>query len=214
VSAARPLVPIVSYWPRPVERKIVKFVVIFGPPAVGKMSVGHELSKLTGLRLFHNHMTIELVLNFFDFGEPQFQTLVSEFRQRVFEEVAASDLPGLIFTYVWALDHDSDRKFVEQSCGIFRDKGADVYFVELEAGLEERLRRNETEFRLSHKVSKRDIESSRALLLEHEEKYRLNSDGDSFLQDNFMKIDNTDLPAEKTARMIVDEFGFLVERTD
>ena len=44
----------------------MKFVVIFGPPAVGKMTVGQELAKLTGLKLFHNHMTIELVLNFFD----------------------------------------------------------------------------------------------------------------------------------------------------
>jgi adenylate kinase family enzyme len=29
-------------------------VVIFGPPAVGKMTVGHELTKLTGYKLFHN----------------------------------------------------------------------------------------------------------------------------------------------------------------
>ena len=34
-------------------------VIIFGPPAVGKMTVGSKLSKLTGLKLFHNHMTIE-----------------------------------------------------------------------------------------------------------------------------------------------------------
>jgi hypothetical protein len=35
------------------------------------MSVGYELAKLTGLKLFHNHMTIDLVLNFFDFGAPE-----------------------------------------------------------------------------------------------------------------------------------------------
>ena len=50
----------------------MKLVVIFGPPAVGKMTVGFELAKLTGLKLFHNHLTIELVLNFFDFSTPQF----------------------------------------------------------------------------------------------------------------------------------------------
>ena len=48
----------------------MKFVLLFGPPAVGKMSVGRELEKITGLRLFHNHMTIELVVPFFDFGLP------------------------------------------------------------------------------------------------------------------------------------------------
>jgi hypothetical protein len=35
----------------------VKFVVIFGPPAAGKMTVGRELAALTGWRLFHNHRT-------------------------------------------------------------------------------------------------------------------------------------------------------------
>src|SRR5919106_5318772 len=107
----------------------MKFIVIFGPPAVGKMSVGQELAKLTGFRLFHNRMTIELILNFFDFEDPRFQRLVSLFRRRVFEEVAASELPGLIFTFVWALNLDSDREFIDRSCDIFRKKGADIYFV-------------------------------------------------------------------------------------
>lgn len=172
------------------------------------MTVGHELSKITGFRLFHNHMTIELVLNFFNFGEPQFEALVSEFRQRVFEEVATSDLPGLIFTFVWAVEHEAEREYVERSCDIFRDKGAGVYFVELQADLEERLRRNETEFRLSHKASKRDIESSRKRLLDDDEKYKMNSDGDSFIKDNYLKIDNTKLSAAETARIISDEFAF------
>ena len=35
-------------------------VIILGPHAVGKMTVGQELAKITGLRLFHNHMSIEL----------------------------------------------------------------------------------------------------------------------------------------------------------
>ncbi len=50
----------------------MKLVIIFGPPAVGKMTVGYELAKLTGLKVFHNHMTIEIALNFFDFGQPEF----------------------------------------------------------------------------------------------------------------------------------------------
>lgn len=186
----------------------MNFLVIFGPPAVGKMTVGHELAKLTGLRLFHNHMTIDMVLNFFDFGQPEFHRLVSEFRRRIFEEVAVSDLPGLIFTFVWALDQESDRAFIERSCDIFRDKGASVYFVELEADLSERLRRNVSEFRLSQKPPKRDVEKSRERLLEDDKKYKLNSDGDFFYTENYLKINNTDLPAEKVARMIVDEFGF------
>jgi shikimate kinase len=40
----------------------MNFILITGPQAVGKMTVGQELEKITGLKLFHNHMSIELVL--------------------------------------------------------------------------------------------------------------------------------------------------------
>ena len=43
----------------------MKLVFILGDAAVGKMTVGQELMKLTGLRLFHNHMTIEPVIALF-----------------------------------------------------------------------------------------------------------------------------------------------------
>ena len=184
------------------------FVVIFGPPAVGKMTVGHELAQLTGFKLFHNHMTIDLVLNFFPFGHPQFGKLVGEFRRRIFEEVAASDLLGLIFTYVWALNDLADKAYIDDYAAIFRDRGGDRYFVELEAEQAERLKRNSTEFRLAHKPSKRDIARSQQNLLDADERYKLNSSDDFFYQDNYLKINNTSRSAAETAKMIVDTFGF------
>lgn len=180
----------------------MKLIVLFGPPAVGKMTVGYELEKITGLRLFHNHMTIDLVLRFFDFGTPQFGRLVNGFRRRIFEEVAASDLPGLIFTYVWALDDPGDKAFIDETCEIFRLHGAQVYFVELAANLDVRLQRNETEFRLAEKRPKRDIEKSRSHLLEVEGKYKLNTNGDFFYPNRHLCIDNSDLKPDEVARRI------------
>ena len=43
----------------------MKLLIIAGDAAVGKMTVGQEIAKRTGLRLFHNHMSIELVLEVF-----------------------------------------------------------------------------------------------------------------------------------------------------
>ncbi len=80
--------------------------------------------------------------------------------------------------------------------------------MELEAELSERLKRNESEFRLSHKLPKRDVEKSKERLLEDDKEYKLNSDGDFFYLENYLKINNTKLPADETARMIVDKFGF------
>lgn len=187
----------------------MKLVIIFGPPAVGKMTVGYELERLTGLRLFHNHMTIDVVIRFFPFGSPPFGRLNTEFRKRIFEEVAASDLPGLIFTYVWALDHPGDKEHVDRLCDIFRQRDAEICFVELEASQEERLRRNETELRLAEKRPKRDLEFSRRNLLELDEQYRLNTGGGEFYYpERYLRIDNTHLPPGEVARRIVEAFGF------
>ena len=84
----------------------MKLVIIFGPQAVGKMTVWHELEKITGLKLFHNHMTIELVSKYFSYGTPTGKRLVKLFREENFEEVVNSDLEGLIFNYLWYFDQE------------------------------------------------------------------------------------------------------------
>ena len=185
----------------------MRLVVIFGPAAVGKMAVGMELERLTGLRLFHNHMTADLALRFFPFGTPQFSRLVSTFRTRLLEEVADSDLPGLIFTYVWALNDPRDKASVDNLVRIFANRNASVCYVELSATQEERLRRNETPLRLAEKVPKRDLARSRALLLEHDATYQLNSNGDFFYPDQHIKIDNTHLEPSEVAEQIIAAFG-------
>ncbi|HIJ11483.1 TPA: hypothetical protein HA278_05490, partial [Candidatus Woesearchaeota archaeon] len=44
------------------------FVLIYGPMAVGKLTVAKELVKLTGYKLFHNHLTVDLVGSIFEWG--------------------------------------------------------------------------------------------------------------------------------------------------
>jgi len=58
------------------------------------MTVGIELEKLTGIKLFYNHAAIEPVLKYFDFGRPAFNRLKKSFRQQIFKEVTTSDLVG------------------------------------------------------------------------------------------------------------------------
>lgn len=185
-------------------------VVLFGPPAVGKMTVGLELADRTGLLLFHNHMSIEPALKLFPFGSPPFNRLVSSFRDQVFDEVVRGDGPGLIFTYVWALDEPGDRRFVDGLVARFEAKKARVHFVELFASLEERLRRNRTELRLAEKPSKRDVEASERRILENEQRYRLNTDGDFVYPERHLRIDSTHREASDVADEIVARRGLPV----
>ena len=67
-----------------------KFVLIVGPQAVGKMTVGQELEKITNLTLMHNHETLDLVSKFFDFenNKKKLREISDVFRFTLFEEVA------------------------------------------------------------------------------------------------------------------------------
>lgn len=180
----------------------MKLVLLFGNAAVGKMTVGQELMKITDLRLFHNHMTIEPVLEVFGSFNSR---AISRMREVVFEEFAQSDNYGLIFTYMWAFDQQSDWDYVEHVKAIFR--GAEVYYVELVANQTVRLARNRTENRLANKASKRDIEASDRRLLADDKKYRCESLEGEITFENYLRIDNTNLSPQEAARMIKERFG-------
>lgn len=186
----------------------MKLILIFGPQAVGKMTVGQELAKITDLKLFHNHMTIDLVGHFFDYSTEEGKRLVHLFRQEIFEEASKSDMYGLIFTYVWAFNLQADWDYVNQVSQLVESRGGTVYYVELEADLEERLERNKSDNRLKHKPSKRDIEWSEADLKNSMDSYRLNSLDGEIQYSNYLKINNTNLDAQEVAKIIKQTFHF------
>ncbi|MCL2426662.1 MAG: AAA family ATPase [Oscillospiraceae bacterium] len=184
----------------------MKLVIIFGAGSVGKMTVGQELMKITELRLFHNHMSIEPVLeifgNFHSGGRA-----IRRIREVIFEEFAQSDNYGMIFTFMWSLDNQSDMEYLDSLVDIFRRDGADIYYVELVAPQEIRLKRNKTENRLKHKASKHNIEFSTNLILDEDANHRLVSHDGEILFENYIKIDNSELSPNTVAKMIKEEFS-------
>jgi hypothetical protein len=184
---------------------LLLFVV--GPPAVGKMSVGQAIADRTGLRLFHNHIAIELALRYFDYGSPAFHRIDGQIRRLVIEEVAASDLPGLVFTYVWAFNLPEDQALVEEYAKPFRERGAHVLFVELEATQAELLKRIAGLSRLAEKPSRRDLDASRRDLLEIDARYQLNSGGKFDERQDYLRINNTLLTPSEVAERVIEHFA-------
>ena len=181
----------------------MKLVLLIGNSAVGKMTVGQELMKLTGLRLFHNHMMIEPVLEIFGQWRPD---VTQRLRQVIFEEFAKTDLYGMIFTFMWAFDMQSDWDYIDWVKGIFGLPEEDVYYVELIAPQEVRLRRNATDNRLKHKASKRSIADSDARLIRDDENWRCESLPGEITHPNYLRLENAEIPAAEAARIIKEHF--------
>lgn len=184
----------------------MKLVIIFGPHAVGKMTVGQELEKITDLKLFHNHMTIDIVADLFENMPQERQRLTELFRNEIFESFSKSDEYGMIFTCMWALERKDDWEYINNLEAMFKSNGADVYYVELEADYDIRLQRNTTENRLLNKPSKRNIEKSERLFRDIEARHRLNSYPNEIQKENYIKINNTYIDPKNVARSIKERF--------
>lgn len=189
----------------------MRLLLIIGPPAVGKMTVGREIAARSDFRLFHNHHTIEPLVEVFGYGTPAFNVLNIEFRRRVIEEAVRNQM-DLIFTFVWDLQDPGDTAYVEQLVAPLDEAGGELWVLELTADLETRLIRNRGESRLAAKPSKQDVEWS-----EHNlrcmEAHQLNTDptgststpADSFLgRHPHLRLDTKELTAAEVARIALE----------
>jgi len=103
----------------------MKLLALFGNAAVGKMTVGQELMKITDFRLFHNHLAIEPVIEVFGKYDSK---IVEKIRQLIFEEFVKSNNYGLIFTFMWAFDQQEDWDYTNYLCDIFRRENGEITF--------------------------------------------------------------------------------------
>ena len=177
----------------------MKLVLIIGAGAVGKMTVGQELMKITNLRLFHNHMMIEPVIDIFGYFKVD---TILKLREIIFDDFVKSESEGMIHTLMWAFDMESDREYVNNLASKFDE----VYCVELIASQEVRINRNKTENRLANKASKRDIQASNSRLL-NEDKHRLISNEGEIPFKNYLRINNENISAKEVASMIKKTFN-------
>ena len=175
----------------------MKLIFLHGLPGVGKLTVARELAKLTGFRVFHNHLAVDLVESVFEFGSPPFVELREKIWLEVFSRAVAAKLNGLIFTF--AFDRTVQPSFIEDTRRAIESSGGEILFVELTCSTEELERRIE--------------DPSRAAFgkLNSVEWFRELKEAGAFVDPGIPKdrliIDTTELCASEAARLIVSKLG-------
>src|SRR5882724_12388632 len=106
-----------------------------GLTGVGKLAVARKLAKLTGLRIFHNHLAVDLVESVFEFDIPPFVELREKVWLDVFSRAVAANLDGLIITF--AFDRTVRGGFIENTREVIESPGGEVLFVGLRCSTEE-----------------------------------------------------------------------------
>ena len=185
---------------------MANLIIVCGPQAVGKMTVAESLRDKLKYNMMMNHDSIEVSDKIFGFATPAQKEFNKFFREKAFE-LAVKHNVDMIFTYVCAFDMPEEREYLTGLEEQFTANGGNFYFVELSADLDTRLARNETPHRMERKVSKRDVEWSKANLLRDAKNHRLNSDVGEVWFEHHLKIDNTNLEPDEVADIVIKEFG-------
>lgn len=174
----------------------MKLIFLHGAPAVGKLTVARELAVLTGFRLFHNHLTVDLVLSVFDFGTESFVTLREHVWITVFREAARRGV-SIIFTF--NPENTVRERFIQDTVEAVESAGGKVVFIELTCDPDELERRLENPSRgafgkLNSVVQYRELRQAGVF-----EFPKLPNSGAS--------LDTTNTRPEETARLIHEFLG-------
>jgi broad-specificity NMP kinase len=179
----------------------VKLIIIYGAPATGKLTVATELSRLTGYKVFHNHISIDFAKTVFDFGTPAFWRLVAEVR---FDAIAEAAREGLSLIHTFCYEFGADDEHFSKLIASAEDNGGDAHLVLLRCDDEERKNRigNESRIKIGKLVDPEHIDRSTIEL------------STPFPGRETLICDTTETPAETVAARIVEHFGLQTEVGD
>jgi hypothetical protein len=170
---------------------------MYGPPAVGKMTVGQVLADATGYRFLYNHLTVPAAKAIFPCAGPEFDpryiALLNTFRLAGITAAADAQVDLIVtLAYSGAVDDPFIAAIVEA----VESRGSTIHFVELTApdsvlaarvGNPSREQANKLTdpARLRRMLDARDVRAS----VNHP---------------NIIKLDTSMLPPADAARRIID----------
>lgn len=173
----------------------MKLVIIYGPPAVGKLTVARELADTTNLKVFHNHMTNDLLMRFMEFGTDVFFKYNNKIRELVIEAAAKSNT-SLIFTFCYAYKEDDGN--IKKLLKLAEKNDIDVSFVQLICEPELLCKRVKNESRKEYKKLQ-DV-CSLNQTMDRWQLFKPIPFVDTFI------INNSEIKAKKVAKMIKEHY--------
>lgn len=176
----------------------MKLIVIYGPSAAGKHTVGQKLAELTDYKFFYNHLTVDVVRALFDDNDPRRHDLLCDLRLRVIEDAARYGI-DMVFTVAYTSDQAS-QAFMNDIIKVVTEQGGTLHFVRLnppDATLFERIG-NQSRHRLRKPTDPKDL---RRRLDDTERNLRGTIDYPSHID-----LDTSQLTPLQSARRIIEYF--------
>lgn len=171
----------------------MSLILIYGPPAVGKLTTAQELAKITGYKIFHNHHTQDMVYPLFHHKSPITDKLLADIRLTILE-TAMKENVNVIFTFCF--ENPQHVSFLKKLIKKSEKHGARTSFVRLYCDFEEQCKRVVAPSRKSFPAKLHSVAMLKWALKDKNIDSRIDFIG------NHLEIDTTSLSAKEIAEKI------------
>jgi shikimate kinase len=171
----------------------MKLIFLYGPPAVGKLTIAKFLEQKLGYKLLHNHLIVNPIAEVFPFANPANTLLVREFRLRIFEEAVKSDI-NLIATFGIAGNNPFDH--IKDIINTVELHKGNLCLVQLTADQETILARVEDQSRKDHQknLSKEKLQE---ILKDNQDMFH------KYSEKEHLSINTKDISPEEAVQKII-----------
>ncbi|MBW2995772.1 AAA family ATPase [Candidatus Woesearchaeota archaeon] len=121
----------------------MKLILIYGPPASGKLTIAKQLEKKTKFKVFHNHSIIDLLTSVLNPNSRSFWNFSKKIRLDIIKEAAKEKVKGMIITIAYTGKEDD---FIKRALRTAKDS----YLIKLECDLKELRKRVSRKSRKYH----------------------------------------------------------------
>lgn len=174
----------------------MKMIFLYGPPAVGKLTVAKELAKITSYKLFHNHLTVDLVSSLYEWGSPKYWEYLRSIREQLLANLAKDNV-DIIFTYVYAAGEDEE--VMERMFKKVEENGGEVLLVQLTTSIEKLKERivaeDRRQFKKMHKTESLESWINQYKLFE------------AYPNRQNLIVDNSEMDPNEVANLIVEKYN-------
>ncbi len=171
----------------------MNLILLYGPFASGKLTIGKELGKMTGYKFLENNAVNKPPLQVFPFGTPVFKRITNKLRVDICREAAAHNV-NLITSMVYAVGEDDDH--IRELMEAVTKEGGHVKFVHVNCAHDIMIKRTSDRSR-EEKGKIIDPDYMKELLSKNDLTSKI-----PFVES--FEIDSSETPAEKIALQIMN----------